>query len=346
MRPFGDDSADQPRIDLQAAAWVIKRDRGLTAAEQDKYFEWLADDPRHGEWMARHQQTWEETNLLTQWKPEHSAEPNPDLLARNRRDSVRYVWFGALAAAACLALTLAAWAPWRSAARQQPDASNAIISANGYDRQVLEDGSVIELNRGAQVKIAYTPTERRVHLLQGEASFTVAKNKERPFIVRAAGVDVRAVGTAFNVRLDDRHVEVLVTEGKVQVNDAARGQSLLMPASNETMPVLEAGQMVVVVDLPVKPTPAVEVTPDDTARLLAWRPQLLDFSSAPLAEVVTSFNRLNTVQIIIGDAELRELPIVASFRSDNVDGFVRLLEATSSIRAERSSNTITLYRAR
>jgi transmembrane sensor len=345
MRLFGDNSADQ-RIDLEAAEWVTKRDRGLSAAEQDAYFQWLADDPRHGEWLARHQQTWEETDLLAQWKPEHSAEPNPDLLARHRRAAVRTVWFGALAAAACLALTLATWGPWRSAAPQQPDASNANITASGYERRVLQDGSVVELNRGTQVEIAYTPTERRVHLLQGEASFAVAKNKERPFIVRAAGVDVRAVGTAFNVRLDNRQVEVLVTEGRVQVNDAARGQSLLAPDSNGAVPVLEAGHKVVVADLPMKSAAAVAVTPDEAARLLAWQPRLLDFSSTPLAEVVATFNRHNTVQVVIGDDELRKLPIVASFRSDNVDGFVRLLELTSDIRAERSDGIITLRKAR
>ncbi|MFI5336249.1 MAG: FecR family protein [Opitutales bacterium] len=345
MNPFGDNSADQQSIDLEAAAWVIKRDRGLTAAEQDGYFQWLAADPRHGEWMARHQQTWQEFNLLAQWKPEHSPEPNPDLLARHRRAAVRYVWFGALAAAACLTLALYVWAPWRSAT-PPPDSLTATITASGYGRRVLPDGSVVELNRGARMEIAYTPAERHVNLLQGEASFTVAKNKQRPFVVRAAGVDVRAVGTAFNVRLDDRQVEVLVTEGRVQVNDASRGQSLLKPVSRGTIPVLEAGHMVVVAALPVSPVPPVAVTPGETAHLLAWQPQLLDFNSTPLAEVVTNFNRRNTVQIVIGDAELRDMPIVASFRSDNVDGFVRLLELTSAVHAERNGDTITLHKAR
>ena len=52
----------------------------------------------------------------------------------------------------------------------------------------------------------------------GEAYFTVAKNPGRPFVVAAGGVGVRAVGTAFNVRLDSDAVEVLVTEGRVQVS--------------------------------------------------------------------------------------------------------------------------------
>jgi transmembrane sensor len=341
MKPFDRNAADHA-----AAEWVIRRDAGLTAAEQDEYFQWLAADPRHGEAVARQQQTWKEFGLLAQWKPEHSAEPNPDLLARHRPSVVRTVWFGALAAAACVALALTLWAPWRTTSPDSPP-QVARTDSSGYERRVLEDGSAVELNRGARISVTYTAHERRVQLLQGEASFTVAKNPARPFIVRAAGVDVRAVGTVFNVRLGDRQVEVLVTEGKVQVNDAARGVSLLaLDATAGVAPVLTAGQKVVVATRPVAPVPPVAVSSDETARLLAWQPQLLDFNSTPLAEVVTAFNRRNTVQLLIADPELRELPIVASFRTDNVDGFVRLLELTAGVRAERSGDTITLRRAR
>src|SRR5882757_1590537 len=77
-------SAPDSEIDEQAAAWLARRDRGLTAAEQDEFFQWLADDPRHGEWLARHQQTVAGLKLLAQWQPEHGSRPNPDLLAPPR----------------------------------------------------------------------------------------------------------------------------------------------------------------------------------------------------------------------------------------------------------------------
>ena len=41
--------ADITRIDLAAAEWLVKRDRGLTAEEQDAFLQWMAADPRHGE---------------------------------------------------------------------------------------------------------------------------------------------------------------------------------------------------------------------------------------------------------------------------------------------------------
>jgi transmembrane sensor len=62
---------------------------------------------------------------------------------------------------------------------------------------------------------------RRVILQRGEAHFEVTKNPQRPFLVTAAGIDIRAVGTAFGVQLGTTAVEVLVTEGRVSVEKSA-----------------------------------------------------------------------------------------------------------------------------
>lgn len=342
MNPLANPNETNP-IALQASEWLIKRDRGLTGAEQDEFFQWLGADPRHGEWFARQQRTWKDFNQLAQWRPEHSAEPNPDLLAKRARRAARWlVWAAPLAVAAGLALAFV----WMRQIPVTPPVAPVSTVAQGYERRVLGDGSVVELNRGARIEVNYLPAERRVRLVQGEASFTVAKNPDRPFIVRAGGVDVRAVGTAFNVRLDARSVEVLVTEGRVRVDDAALGQSVLPAATAGEMPVLAAKQRVVVEDSPVAPVAVTEVSSGEIEQLLSWKPVLLDFNSLPLGEVVAQFNRRNRTRLVIADESLVNLPIVASFRSDNVEGFVRLLELTSGVHSERTGETITLRAAR
>jgi transmembrane sensor len=338
MKPHDD---VERRIDQQAADWLIRRDRGLSAAEQDEFFQWLAADPRHGEWFARHQRTWKEFNLLAQWRPEHSAEPNPDLLAKRPSRSRRrwLAWGGPLALAAGLAVAFLLTS--RSAVA--PAGAPPVIAAGP---RVLEDGSTVELRGDSEFRVAYTAAERRVELVRGEAFFTVAKNPARPFIVHANGVDVRAVGTAFNVRLDSERVEVLVTEGKVSVAPPATAAPLAPGAGSAPPLVVAVGERAIVPTTVAAVSQVAALSAAEIDRELAWQPRLLDFNSTPLGEVVAEFNSRNRTRLVLADPGLAALPIVASVRSDNVEGFVRLLEATAGVRAERRDDTITLHAAR
>jgi transmembrane sensor len=348
----------------QAAEWLVRRDRGLTPTEQDTFLQWLAADPRHGDALAREQATWRELDLLAEWRPEHAREPNPALLAPPRRAArPPRRWLAPAALAAAAGVTLAFFLPREPRApAPAPAASSAPVIATGYEKRVLDDGSVVELNRGASVAVTYSAAERRVRLLSGEAHFTVAKNPARPFIVSAAGVETRAVGTAFHVRLDPAAVEVLVTAGKVAVSEIAgppfvagpprsEGDGRNGPPTRGDPTFLVAHERVTVPLAPAsaaldasRPPLPVSVTAAEIARALEWQPRLLEFSSAPLAQVVAEFNRHNTVQLALADPALADVPVIASFRSDNVEGFVRLLEATAGVRAERRGGTISLRR--
>ena len=333
-----------------AAAWVLRCDRGLKPAEQDEFSEWLAADPRHGAHLARHRRHWQRLEALAQWRPEHSAQPNPDLLAPPRARVLR--WFPAyagLAAAAAIAvfLFLPANAPVK--ARSATVTTGTVMEAAVTER-VLEDGTVVELNRGSVLTTQFTPAERRVRLERGEAHFKVTKNPARPFIVSAQGMDVHAVGTAFNVRLDAAVVEVLVTEGRVQVSRESETSAAVAPALAPIVPLLEAGQRAVVSLAPQAQAEAPKIatlTAGEIERVLAWQRRMLDFTATPLAEVVAEFNRHNTVQLVVTDPDLAAVRISASFRSDNIDGFVRLVEVGFGARAEwRGDKEVRLRKGR
>ncbi len=333
-RPEPDSPAAESRSQA-AADWLVRNDYGLTAGEQDEFLQWLATDPRHGEWFALHRQTVGDFNALAHWRPEHSEEPNPDLLAPKRR---RIYWLkpALLAAAAAVAIGAVWW-------RAKPATTPAPIANIELKRRILEDGSSIELNQRADVMTAFSATERRATLVRGEALFIVAKDPLRPFIVRVGGVDVRAVGTVFSVRLEQAAVEVLVTEGKVGVQRVGHAVG---PLTTQP-PLVSAGQRATVSLTSAEPPQIVAVSAQEIAQLLNWQPQLLDFSSAPLSVAVVEFNRRNRVQFVLADAELAALPIMASIRSDNVEGFAAFLAAGSGIQIEhRGATEIVVRRKR
>lgn len=340
-------SVEIVRIQKEAAEWVVLHDKGLSAEQQDRFFQWLADDPRHGEAFADGKQSWGDFNLLAQWRPEHSEEPNPDLLATIRpvRPWKRWTVLGGLAAVFALAAVV--WITQPQASVEPLVSYNLQYSALDYGFHELEDGSEIDLNEGTELVVAYSSEERLVKLVSGEAHFIVRKDEARPFIVEAGGTTVLAVGTAFNVRLADDSVEVLVTEGRVRMEDfntsgyQENNSALLKSHSRDLL----SGQRSILSFKEKEPQVEVStIETDEIRQLLKWKPDLLDFSSTPLSEAILEFNARNEVQIVIADSELAHQPIVASFRSNNINGFVRLLKLTMGIEADRpEENQIVLY---
>lgn len=338
---------------LAAAEWVLRHDRGLTAAEQDAFSQWLSADPRHRTAWAEHRWGWDELDRLVGLHTSVHALPNPDLLAPKKScrlgifSSPRLTALSLVAAGFMLGLLL--WE--RLLVSPQPregawSESRAPHSLALIEQRELADGSVVELNRGAVVTEHFTSAERRMRLERGEAHFKVAKNPTRPFVVEVAGVAVRAVGTAFSVRLDQAAVDVLVTEGKVKVNhwsgDAlvAGSGSLNAPGASRPQPesdvLLSAGQSAVLSLASTAMGPQVAaLSSAEIETRLAWQPRLLNFTNASLPEIIAEFNRCNPVRLTLGDAPLGRRRLSATFRSDNVEGFVRLMVSDFGMRAER-----------
>lgn len=329
----------------EAALWALRHDRGLSAAEQDEFSQWLAADSRHGTAWAEHRWGWDELDRLAGLQTSVHAVPDPDLLAPRGRKVLRFV-LPVLAAAAVLTLGLFVWTSWPTT-QVLPETPAVVRSLALIEQRALSDGSTIELNRGAVVTEHFSAGERRVRLVRGEAHFTVAKDATRPFFVEAGGVTVRAVGTAFNVRLDPASVEVLVTEGRVQVGAVAPNRPDVR-AIEGNGPYLGANERTVVSFAPSAPPPQVAVVPPaEIEARLAWQPRLLDFTDAPLAEIVAEFNRRNPVRLTLTDAKLAGQRLSATFRSDNVEGFVRLMESDFGMKAEwRADDEIVLTRSR
>jgi transmembrane sensor len=355
-RPLPPPRNPPARVMRAAGAWLARRDRGLTTTEEVEFSAWLQADPVHTAAMAQLERTFEKFDRLRELAPHEAAEPDADVFARRRtrpgvrRGILRSAAVAGLAAAAALAFMFV-----RPQAPTAPASWQYATAAAGYERALLIDGSTIDLNGDTAVDVEFTASERRVRLLRGEAHFQVAKNASRPFIVSAGSVAVRVVGTAFNIRLDPAAVEVLVTEGKVSVEPPAPAApssraAASPPAGASTAgPLLTAGHKLVVPTANAVAPSVAAVTPDEIERALAWQPKVAEFRKTPLADVISEFNRYSAgrqaPRLVIDDPALEALRIGGSFRADQPEAFVRLLEAGFGISAQRSGDTITLRRA-
>ncbi|MBL9216608.1 MAG: FecR domain-containing protein [Opitutaceae bacterium] len=338
-RLFSPPPADPPRTPAEAAAdWAIRRQAGLDAGEAEAFRRWLAADPRHADRLAD-----AEATLARLRRPKELGVAGALLDELRRRQAVRRRNFAAGAATLAVAAALVVALPhFRSAPAAPPT-----VAADGPatvlprpDLQVLPDGSVVQLNAGAEYEVRFTPALRRVELARGEALFTVTKDPSRPFVVRAAGVEVRAIGTEFSVRHGQAGIDVLVTAGQVAV---ARADPSGAPPDGTTPapePILVAAGGRVSVPLAAgaeRITPAVPVSPGEIDRALAWRNQRIEFSATPLAEAIAQFNRVNHIQFILADPAMSSVQISGIFWKNSPESFARLLEMSLGITAEHPS---------
>lgn len=360
---------DDP-IDEVASHWLTQRAEGFSSAQKRDFDRWLSADPRHAAAVAR----LESACAVLEKMPLVRAELQPVIAfpAAPRSPLVvppapadraaapasgRRIRRLALGLAAAVALGAVAVWQWQ---RGHPNAAIYATSAGGYERVVLADGSILELNASSEAQVVLTPAERRVTLVRGEAHFTVAHDTARPFVVAVQGIAVRAVGTAFNVRLAVSAVEVLVTEGKVAVSDArpalAAGRPRGGREERDSSPptgdptYLSANQrtLIALPTLTAAAAPALVVEPVATEALreaLSWQERKLVFTDTPLRDVVAQFNRRNRTQVVLGDPALAERPVGGTFAADNVEGFIRLLAGSGSIAVERRGDGTVVLRA-
>lgn len=322
-------------IPAAAARWMIRRDRGLSATESIEYELWLAADERHAAALRRSAGVWSLLDRL----PDHAAQQALAAATRRRAFWRRPVAVGTLAAAA---LVLGVFVARRPAAPALPTAA---VAADGPRAVMLSDGSLVQLNTGGEVVERFTAAERRVLLARGEAHFSVTKNPARPFIVTAGALQVRAVGTAFNVNLQASGVDVLVTEGRVQLaapsapvdTHPSVDPAHPAPALGVGERAVFRGQLARAADLSATLVIS-RVDTAEIARTLAWREPLLRLGGATLAELAVEFQRATGRRLVLADPALAELRFGGRFRADDIEGFTHLLATTLDLEAENAAD--------
>lgn len=336
----------------EASAWFARqRVSPLTEADAAEFAGWLKADPANTA-------AWSEFERL--WGRVEAVRDDPKILAireEARRRAARRVGArsgGRFAAALAASVVLGAAIWWGLKERAiGPDAMPMLAHASlttptapALIREastqigerallVLADGSKVTLNTDSAVRADYTGRERRLTLLRGEAFFDVAKNPTRPFIVTAGSRQVIAVGTAFNVRLQDQQVRVTLVEGTVRIVPTAIPSAI---ANSEKQPepvvTLEAGSALVTGADGID-----RVESLDTARATSWRSGKLVFEGDRLADVVAEMNRYSREKLEIADPALRDRKVSGVFEPTEGQAFAKALEAYGIARTIQQTDT-------
>jgi transmembrane sensor len=338
-----------PAIVAEASAWFIEFRAGDVDGEaRVRFIEWLRRSPEHihayleisGVWaelpsadphgridiealVARARAEADVISLSPDRAPP-AAAPSPGaphLLRRRPR-------LAAFAAAAVVLLAVAAVVLLRGV-----NVGGTYTTGIGEQRTVqLSDGSTVELNARSTIEVHLTEHQRDLTLVEGQALFRVAKDKQRPFVVRAGDAQVRAVGTEFDIYKKQSATVVTVVEGRVETYDNA-------DSSGSAAIVLSAGeQLTVVPHIVTKPTRT------DTAVATAWVQKRLIFEETPLSDVAEEFNRYNRRPLTINDGDLEKLKISGVYSSTDPASLINFLRSQNSIQVVETEKQVRVLR--
>jgi len=204
-------------IEAEALDWTI-RVQHPDFAEWDALTAWLAADPRRADCF--HQLTLRDEEIATAVRDAPAPfAPRRAPVARLRRPFAppRRATWGLLAAGLALVLVPAAlWLGRASLTPRAPSTTLAVTTKAGERRELrLADGTQVEVAGATRLWI--DPMARSARLDEGQATFSVAHNAARRFVVRMGDATVTDVGTVFDLRRRDGRSVVAVAQGEVRV---------------------------------------------------------------------------------------------------------------------------------
>lgn len=243
-----------------------------------------------------------------------------------------------------------------------PGASTVPISevstGNGSkSKTVLPDGTQVWLNAGS--KLVYNKDfgqTKREATLTGEAYFDVVKDPSKPFVIHTSQLDIRVLGTAFNVRSypGDKTTEASLIRGSIEVRIHERPNEKILLKPNEKLVVNNDPDPVQVKDVTPKAIKKAEPLvvidrlnywPSDSTILeTSWMENKLIFRDESFAELASRMERWFGVEISFNDAGLQKERLTGIFETETLQQALHALQITSPFRYRIEGNKVYLFK--
>lgn len=204
-----------------------------------------------------------------------------------------------------------------------------ISTAEGEKKEIkLPDGSTVILNCLSSLSYPQTMDgSTREVVLNGEAYFDVAKNPKSTFIVKAENIEVKVLGTKFNINAyeDKENITTTLFEGIVSVGIHARNPSKLKPGEQAIF-----SKKTKELETRVLSHPAEEE---------AWRNDVLVFDNEKLANILETLSRQYGVKFEIDNKQLEQLRITARFdTSVSIQNALNILSQSANFTYIKENN--------
>ena len=205
-----------------------------------------------------------------------------------------------------------------------------IVPRKGEYQLILADGSKVYLNSESKLRFPtrFEGKERRVYL-EGEGYFEVVKDTAKPFIVEAKEVDVRVLGTSFNVSayVSEQAVRTTLVDGKVRVGDRLTGKGeIILPGQQAEW---EDGSFT-----------TKEV---DTSIYTAWINGKFYFEGATLEEIASQLERWYDIDFFFTSENVKRFAFAGVINKEySANKIFSIIEKTTRVRFNVNGRVVTV----
>jgi ferric-dicitrate binding protein FerR (iron transport regulator) len=253
-----------------------------------------------------------------------------NILRDIRRKHIRKVTFSVAAVVIPLVLLLG-WVVLSNPDVQifgNPTYAEIYVPRGDNARIFFQDGTQAYLN--ADTKIRYPKKfglfKRKV-FLSGEAYFIVSPNKHRPFIVNTGSVDVRVLGTSFNVKAynDDEQIKVVLDEGKITFDTPTNRYKV---APGQQIVYDKTAGACTIQNLP------------QSSNISLWKYQITYLNDTPLSEVIRTLERKYDVSFRIKDREALKYTYTLTTRQTSLEEILSELQKIAPVKFMKKGTEI------
>jgi len=254
---------------------------------------------------------------------------------RNKKVYHRFLTFTKYAAAIALLIFSTYWLTVHNYSRKITTGTmnTLYVPAGQHVRLTLQDGTNVWLN--AQSVLNYPALfmgdERRVNI-EGEAFFEVAKDEKKPFIVSSKGVDMKVLGTSFNVRSypQEDYMQTSLLEGRLKIYfpDAESNGIILEP--NKQVTIKDQNMLISTISHP---------------DYFLWKDGIYSFENELLIDILKKLEIYYDVKIIVKDPSVFQWEYTGKIRQrDGIDEILRMIQKIHkfTIEKDEDNNVITL----
>ncbi len=310
-----------------------------SATEEEELKRWLAVDPENTRLLDQYSSVWEKLgriksvagiDLDAEW---HVLESRMDEIEKvvtlqpGRKRSASY-YIGRIAVAAMLAVILT----FTGIYTVNRLGYKTLATMDQTEELMLPDGSTVTLNHFSSLKYPRRFSgEIRSIELEGEGFFEVERDPDRPFVINTRDVDIKVLGTSFNVNAysENAAVEVIVKTGEVAVTKHGEiPETIILKPGNK--------------GVYKKTEETLEITQKIDKNYLAWKTKSFVFEDQTLLDVSEQLSKVYQAEIIIDSDSLKDARITTTFNDQSLDAILNVLSATLDLDVRKSNGQIIL----